>query len=101
MTLRQYTPTSAEQNHHRIKVAAQLKALVHPTRLQIVALLEDMEVSVGGLEDQLELPQAIISQQLAILRRAGLVQVRRQGIAQLYRLASEQTAILVKLAHVC
>ncbi|HSX01757.1 MAG TPA: metalloregulator ArsR/SmtB family transcription factor [Candidatus Saccharimonadia bacterium] len=101
MTLHQHTSTQAEQNRRYAQAAAHLKALAHPLRLRIVELLEAMEVSVGALEDQLELPQAIISQQLAVLRRAGLVQVRRQGTAQLYRLTSQQTTKLVKLAELC
>jgi DNA-binding transcriptional ArsR family regulator len=66
------------------------QALAHPVRLRIIELLEDNEVSVTGLQDQLELPQAHISHQLAILRRAGLVTSRRLHTAVIYRLADKR-----------
>ncbi len=55
------------------------KALAHPTRLAILDLLRDGEHCVCHLEAFLGLRQAYISQQLLILREAGLVQDRRDG----------------------
>lgn len=55
------------------------KALMHPTRLKILDILRCGEECVCHMEAVLQLRQANISQQLMILRDAGLVEVRRDG----------------------
>jgi len=55
------------------------KTLMHPARLAILDILRESEHCVCHLESQLGFRQAYISQQLAILRDAGLVQDRRDG----------------------
>ncbi len=62
-----------------------LKAISHPTRLAVLEILRDGEQCVCHLEATLELRQASISQQLMILRQAGLVEVRREGLNIYYR----------------
>jgi ArsR family transcriptional regulator len=62
-----------------INEASLLKALAHPARLEIVNVLRQGEACVCHLEAALGYRQAYISQQLSILRRAGLVQERREG----------------------
>ncbi len=72
----------------RYKEMAQLfKALAHPARLAILAALRDGEHCVCHLEAQLGLRQAYISQQLMVLRDAGLLQDRREGWNIFYRVA--------------
>jgi ArsR family transcriptional regulator len=61
------------------KIAVFFKALMHPVRLQILAILRDGEECVCHMEATLGLRQAYISQHLAVLREAGLVSVRREG----------------------
>ncbi|MEN6555602.1 MAG: metalloregulator ArsR/SmtB family transcription factor [Anaerolineaceae bacterium] len=56
-----------------------LKALGHPARLAILDLLRDGPHCVCHLEAHLGLRQAYISQQLAVLRAAGLVDINREG----------------------
>ena len=69
--------------------ARMLKALAHPVRLQILdALSTDVQACVCHLESLLQLRQAYISQQLATLREAGLVQDRREGLNVYYSLTS-------------
>ena len=63
------------------------KALADKTRLRIVALLGNNEVCVCHLHDSLELPQPTVSRHLAYLRRAGLVDVRRDGVWMHYQVA--------------
>ena len=58
-------------------IAGVTKALGHPTRLRIVALLCEGDMHVGSLAEALGSPQAIVSQQLRILRMSGLVSVAR------------------------
>ena len=68
-------------------VAADLfKALAHPLRLQIVSLLSGGDMHVKELAERLASPQAIISQQLRILRSADLVAPRTEGGRAYYRI---------------
>jgi ArsR family transcriptional regulator len=63
------------------------KALADKTRLRILALLGNNEVCVCHLHDSLALPQPTVSRHLAYLRRAGLVDVRRDGVWMHYQVA--------------
>ncbi len=68
--------------------ASLLKALAHPTRLGILNVLrDDGECCVCHLESRLGLRQAYLSQQLARLREAGLVEDRREGLNVFYDIA--------------
>jgi DNA-binding transcriptional ArsR family regulator len=62
-----------------------LKTLSHPTRLAILDILRDSEQCVCHMEATLNLRQAYISQQLTILKNAGLVESRRDGLNLYYR----------------
>ncbi|MBW4028258.1 MAG: winged helix-turn-helix transcriptional regulator [Acidobacteria bacterium] len=55
------------------------QALAHPTRIAIIELLEDGELSAGELIDKLGMEQANISQHLAVLRGKQLVANRKAG----------------------
>ena len=72
-----------------------LKALAHESRLLILCILADGEKSVSELERLLTLRQPTVSQQLARLRADGLVATRRDGKTIFYRLASEDTRIII------
>jgi DNA-binding transcriptional ArsR family regulator len=61
------------------------KVLSHPVRLAVLAILRDGEQCVCHLEARLGLRQAYISQQLMVLREAGLIEVRREGWNSYYR----------------
>ncbi len=65
------------------------KALADATRLRILALLVGGEVCVCHIHDTLGVPQPTASRHLAYLRRAGLVEARREGIWMHYRIASD------------
>jgi len=78
-----------------------LKALAHPARLRIVAALSEGRVSVGGLAERLGLAQAIVSQQLRILRSEGLVASEREGGFALYSLAEPRMRSLLKCLEKC
>jgi DNA-binding transcriptional ArsR family regulator len=64
-----------------------LKALAHPVRLQITEILRRGEACVCHLEAHLGYRQPYISQQIMVLRKAGLVAERRDGTYVFYRLA--------------
>lgn len=61
-----------------------LKALAHPTRIAILEILRAGEQCVCHIEAILGLRQAYISQQLMVLRRAGIITNRREGWNQYY-----------------
>jgi ubiquinone/menaquinone biosynthesis C-methylase UbiE len=61
-----------------------LSLIADPTRLRILLLLGEEELSVAELQEILSLPQSNISAQLARLRSAGLVTDRRSGKNRLY-----------------
>jgi len=65
---------------------ALFKALAHPARLRILDLLAQGEVCVCHLTAVLGKRQPYVSQQLMILREAGLVTDRKDGLMVYYRL---------------
>lgn len=66
------------------------KTLNHPARIGILNLLRDGEHCVCHLEAFLGYRQSYISQQLAVLREAGLIQDRRDGWNIFYRVINPQ-----------
>lgn len=62
------------------------KALADETRLRILKLLQEGEVCVCELMEVLGMPQSTVSRHMSVLRRAGLVQGRREGKWVHYRL---------------
>lgn len=64
-----------------------LKVLTHPARLAILNILRDGEHCVCHMEAHLGYRQAYISQQLMVLREAGLIQDRREGWNVFYHVA--------------
>jgi ArsR family transcriptional regulator len=74
------------------------KALMHPARLEILDILRDGEHCVCHIEAALGYRQAYISQQLSVLREAGLVQDRRDGWNVHYRVTQPQVFALLDVA---
>jgi ArsR family transcriptional regulator len=70
-----------------------LKALADGTRLRILGLLAAGEICVCHIHESLGLPQSKVSRHLAYLRRAGLVEARKEGIWVHYRLG-KSTALV-------
>lgn len=69
-----------------------LKAIAHASRLRVLQTLADGECNVGEIEEETGISQPALSQQLAILRKAGLVQTRRQAKMVYYSLDEEALA---------
>ena len=75
-----------------------LSAMCNEKRLMLLCQLVNAERSVNDLASRLGSPQSTISQHLALLRREGFVQARRDGQTQFYSLAGgEVRAILEAL----
>jgi len=66
------------------------KALSHPVRLCILELLRDGEQCVCHITAALGLRQPYVSQQLAVLRAADLVTIRKEGLNIYYRVRDER-----------
>ena len=70
--------------------AQMFKVLMHPARLAILDVLRDGEECVCHIEAALGFRQAYISQQLMLLRDAGLVEDRRDGWNIYYRTSNPE-----------
>lgn len=67
------------------EVKAELfRALAHPARIRVLELLTEGEHTVGEIASAVGLEPSHLSQQLAVLRHAGLVTTRKQGPSVIY-----------------
>jgi len=82
-------------------IAESLKALGHPQRLRLFEALANGEKPVGRLAELLDLPQAIVSQQLRIMKTSGVVKQRRHHTNSLYSLAHEGLLQLLNCLSKC
>lgn len=81
------------------EVAILLKTLAHPVRLMLACTLAEGEFSVGELEERLDIHQPTLSQQLGVLREAGVVETRRDGKQIFYRLTEKKAAQLIEALY--
>jgi ArsR family transcriptional regulator len=72
------------------------RSLAHPARVRVLELLAGGERSVGEIAQVVDLEQSHLSQQLGVLRRAGLVTTRKEGSSVYY--AVRDPALLDMLA---
>jgi DNA-binding transcriptional ArsR family regulator len=70
--------------HTKAQTAFALKALGEPRRLEILELLRFGPRSVGEIAQHVDVTQQAVSQHLAVLDRAGLVEATREGTRSLY-----------------
>ena len=75
------------------------KTLADPKRLMILNELRGGEMPVGQIVSNLGLPQANVSQHLAIMRERGIVTTRREGTSIYYGIASEKIGEACDLVH--
>ncbi len=75
------------------------KTLGHPARIRVLELLSEREHAVSEMLPEVGIEAANLSQQLAVLRRAGLVATRKEGSTVFYSLTSPQVAELLKVAR--
>lgn len=86
------TPDFIQQNADRFKV------LGHPVRLQILQVLRRNPECVCHLEAVLDKPQPYISQQLRVLREAGIIVDMKEGLNVYYHLIDATTASFLDVA---
>jgi len=70
-------------------IALVQQALADPVRLLIVRLLVERELCVCEIQSALKEPQYKVSRHLAVLRNAGVVQSRKQGLWMHYELSHD------------
>jgi ArsR family transcriptional regulator len=75
------------------------KTLADPKRLMILNELRGGEMSVGQIVSSLGLPQANVSQHLAIMRERGILTTRREGTSIYYGMANEKIGEACDLVH--
>lgn len=80
-------------------IARRFRAISEPTRIRLLDLLRDGELSVNELADQLHASQQNVSKHLALLADAGLLGRRKVGNRVYYRIADE--SVLELCEQVC
>ncbi|WP_232035644.1 ArsR/SmtB family transcription factor [Methylomusa anaerophila] len=72
-----------------------LKAIAHPVRLCIVRGLIDNQCNVTKMQECLNLPQSTVSQHLARLKSAGIIEGERNGLEVCYKVVNEDVRQIV------
>jgi DNA-binding transcriptional ArsR family regulator len=75
------------------------RTLGHPVRIRVLELLQDGPKPVRDLLAEIDVEASNLSQQLAVLRRAGLVTSSRDGALVVYALSSAEVAALLAAAR--
>lgn len=92
-------PTSTATQQPIADLKARLfRALAHPARIRILEVLVEGEHSVGELQPLVGLESSHLSQQLAVLRHAGVVTTRREGTSVVYAIRDDDLATLLAVA---
>jgi len=89
----------AELKVHAAQATRLLKALANQSRLMILCNLAGGEMTVGQLNAHVDLSQSALSQHLALLRRDGLVQTRRQAQTIYYSLVEGPAQQVIGVLH--
>ena len=77
-------------------LAALLKSISHPFRLQILCLLQDREMTVGEISKAVNTTDANISQHLTILRHQGIVGSRKEANFIYNRIIDDRVTRLIE-----
>ncbi len=75
------------------------RALAHPSRLRLLELLGQQQLSVGDLLALSGGERGTTSQHLSTLRRQGLIEGRRAGTSVVYRVKDARTRQILRLAR--
>jgi DNA-binding transcriptional ArsR family regulator len=76
------------------------RTLGHPARIRVLELLSEGDKPVHHLLASIDIEASNLSQQLSVLRRAGLVMQRRAGTEVIYSLAVPELRELLLTARV-
>ena len=92
-------PIADEMKTHAAEAAALLKELANPSRLRLLCQLVDGEKPVGELCRAIDLSQSAVSQHLARLREARLVDTEKRGQMVYYRLCNMEAHALLSTLY--
>ena len=81
------------------KASKLLKSMSHPSRLMVLCYLMNGEHPVSALNQAIPLSQSALSQHLAGLRQAGLVDTRRESQTIHYRLNSKAVSGILEALY--
>jgi len=73
------------------------KAIAHPTRIHILQLLRDGERCVCEIFPAMKMEQPNVSRHLALLKKAGIISSRKEGLKVIYRVNDRQVFELLDL----
>jgi len=73
-----------------------LKSIANVQRLRILCAVMDGELSVGDIAQAVDASQSVVSQHLALMRREGIVQPRRDGQSIYYRIGDRNVIVIFK-----
>ena len=79
------------------EAAELLRLLANASRIQLLCQIALGERSVGQLEEELDIQQPALSQQLAELRKAGMVTTRRESRSIFYSIADARTEAILEM----
>lgn len=74
-----------------------LKALAHPTRINILESLRDGERCVCEIIDEVNIEQSNVSQHLAVLKKMDIVNFRKDGLRVIYQVKHEEIFQILSL----
>jgi ArsR family transcriptional regulator, virulence genes transcriptional regulator len=95
-----YDAMKIEEMFHAVEQATELlKALASRNRLLLLCHLLEGERSVGELARLIKARETAVSQQLALLRKDGMVRTRREGQTVYYKLASTEATKIIETLH--
>ena len=86
----------AEMHENATQAVRLLKSLANESRLMIMCVLAEGEISVGELNKRIDLSQSALSQHLAILRDQNLVRTRRESQTIHYSLTETKAIGLIE-----
>jgi len=78
-----------------IKISEILKAISNPIRLKIVIGLMENECNVTKMQNELNLPQPLVSHHLKILKNVGIIRERKDGTSRCYKVTNYKVEELI------
>lgn len=90
-------PSLEEMQEKAAEAAEFMRVFSTPSRLMLLCYIAKRERSVSEIQEDLHFKQPALSQQLADLRQAGLVETRRQSRQVYYAIADGRVAIVMNM----
>ena len=88
-----------DMREHAQEAAQLLRSMANENRLMVLCSLVQGELSVSELNDRVPLSQSALSQHLASLREAGLVNTRRESQTIYYSLNGDDAVRVIEVLH--